>query len=72
MFAGSFAAAEKAGGFDDDINFEVFPGQGGRVFFLDEFDFFPVYAEGVFVFHFDVGVEDTVNGVVFYEVGHGV
>ena len=59
---------EKPGAFEDQVDFQVFPGPIGGVFFAEEFDFVAVDGEAVFC-GFDFAVVEAVDGVMFYEIG---
>lgn len=71
MFGGTFSVGEEAGGFDDDVNAEVFPGEEGGVFDLEVADGVAVDGDGVFVGTGDFGLESAEIGVEFEEVGGG-
>ena len=68
VLAGAVPGAEDAGGFDDDVDVHLFPGEFRGVDFRGEGDEVAVDFDAAGLGH-DIAVEPAVDGVVFEKVG---
>ena len=66
-----FLDGEQTGRFNDDVNAEVTPFDGGGVGFLENLDLLAIDDETV-ISNFHCAVEATISRIVFQQVRHGL
>lgn len=70
MFLGSGTVGEKAGTFDDEVDFHGFPWKFCGIFFAKDFVFL-AFNKNTAVFGDNVCIHYSVVGIVFEEMGEG-
>ena len=64
-----FLDGEQTSQLDDDVNAQIFPHDGGRVGFLEDFDFLPI-DQKIIVGNFHSAIETAIGRIVFEQVSH--